>query len=107
MTPRQKEIYDFIVQQICDVHRPPTVREIAAEVGIASPNGVIGHLRALEKKGLIRTTPEKARGIAVVAQDKLDLLRKQIVESAIVLVQSPGTEAYDKLEKFVKEYQQI
>lgn len=45
----------------------PTIREIAAAMGIASPNGVVGHLRALEKKGLIKRTAKVTRGIEVVA----------------------------------------
>ena len=45
----------------------PTVREIAAAFQIASPNGVVCHLKALERKGLIRRTPGKARNIEVIA----------------------------------------
>lgn len=44
----------------------PTVRELMAVSGIASPNGVACHLRALEKKGYVRRTPNKARGIEVL-----------------------------------------
>jgi repressor LexA len=43
------------------------VREIAAEFGIRSPNGVVAHLRALEKKGFIKRRPGITRGIEVVA----------------------------------------
>ena len=44
----------------------PTVREIAAAFQIASPNGVVCHLKALERKGLIRRTPRSSRGIEVL-----------------------------------------
>jgi repressor LexA len=45
----------------------PTVREIAAAFKFASPNGVVCHLKALERKGLIRRTPNSSRGIEVIA----------------------------------------
>ena len=39
------------------------MREIADQFGIASPNGVVCHLKALEKKGLIIRSPNKSRAI--------------------------------------------
>ena len=41
----------------------PTVREIGDEFGIKSPNGVMCHLKALEKKGLITREPNLSRAI--------------------------------------------
>ena len=63
LTKRQKEIYDFVRDKI--VHRGygPTVREIGESFGISSPNGVMCHLKAIEKKGLIRRSPNKSRAI--------------------------------------------
>jgi repressor LexA len=43
----------------------PTVREIARAMSIKSPNGVIVHLEALEKKGWITRRPNSTRGIEV------------------------------------------
>jgi len=61
LTPRQAEAVAFIK---ANSHLyGPTVREIAAAMGIASVNGVQGHLAALEKKGVVRRTPGVARGI--------------------------------------------
>ena len=45
----------------------PTVREIAEHMDIRSPNGVVGHLRALVRKGLIRRNANKARAIELTA----------------------------------------
>jgi repressor LexA len=44
----------------------PTVRELCAAANIVSPNGVVCHLKALERKGYIRRTPNKARALEVV-----------------------------------------
>ena len=46
----------------------PTVREIGNEFGIRSPNGVMCHLKALEKKGLIIREPNMARAIQLANQ---------------------------------------
>ncbi len=40
---------------------PPTVRELMAENGIASPNGIAGHLNCLRRDGMIRSEPHQAR----------------------------------------------
>jgi repressor LexA len=46
--------------------RPPTLREIGLELGIASTNGVRDHLQALIEKGYIRRDERSARGIQVL-----------------------------------------
>lgn len=64
LTARQKQAYDFICRN-AGLYGP-TIREIAEHMSITSPAGVVGHLRALERKGLIRRLPGAARGIEVV-----------------------------------------
>ena len=66
LTDRQREIYDFIQEKIENRGYGPTVREIGQEFEIKSPNGVMCHLKALEKKGLIRKEPGAARAIQLV-----------------------------------------
>jgi repressor LexA len=66
LTERQREIYDFIEQKIDERGYGPTVREIGVNFDIKSPNGVMCHLKALEKKGLIRKEPGAARAIQLV-----------------------------------------
>jgi repressor LexA len=61
LTPRQAEAVAYIR---ANSHLyGPTIREIAAAMGISSVNGVQGHLDALEKKGVLRRKPGIARGI--------------------------------------------
>ncbi len=66
LTDRQKEIYDFIQEKIDSRGFGPTVREIGEAFDIRSPNGVMCHLKALEKKGLIKRTGFRARAIQLV-----------------------------------------
>jgi repressor LexA len=63
LTARQQQAYDFIKSHM-ELYSP-TVREIARAMSIKSPNGVVVHLEALEKKGWIRRRPNASRGIEV------------------------------------------
>lgn len=63
LTDRQRAVYEFLRDKIVNRGYGPTVREIGEQFHINSPNGVMCHLRALEKKGLIRRTPNKSRAI--------------------------------------------
>src|SRR6266852_1128574 len=66
LTERQKEIYEFIQEKIESRGYGPTVREIGEAFGIKSPNGVMCHLKALEKKGLIKRETFSARAIQLI-----------------------------------------
>src|SRR5438132_13159420 len=66
LTERQREIYDFIREEIESRGYGPTVREIGEGFGIKSPNGVMCHLKALEKKGLIKREGFQARAIQLM-----------------------------------------
>jgi repressor LexA len=66
LTDRQREIYEFIRDKIESRGYGPTVREIGLGFDIKSPNGVMCHLKALEKKGLIIREGFSARAIQLV-----------------------------------------
>jgi repressor LexA len=66
LTERQMQIYEFIRSKIESRGYGPTVREIGTAFDIKSPNGVMCHLKALEKKGLILREGFSARAIQLV-----------------------------------------
>jgi repressor LexA len=66
LTERQREIYEFIRDKIENRGYGPTVREIGNAFHIMSPNGVMCHLNALVKKGLILRQGRSARAIQLV-----------------------------------------
>ena len=66
LTERQRNVYEFIRDKIETRGYGPTVREIGEAFDIASPNGVMCHLHALVKKGLITRDPRHARAIQLV-----------------------------------------
>ncbi|GAB4253511.1 MAG: transcriptional repressor LexA [Thermoleophilia bacterium] len=66
LTERQKQILSAIRQAVRRQGYPPTVREIAAEVGLASPASVHSQLAALEAKGYLRRGSAKRRALELV-----------------------------------------
>lgn len=65
LTPRQRQVLDFIEQQTRDRGYPPSVREIGEAVGLTSPSTVHSHLLTLERAGYLRRDPSKPRAIEV------------------------------------------
>jgi len=74
LTPRQREILDFIRNRLTEGGAPPTRLEICAAFGFASPNAAEDHLRALAKKGAILMTAGAARGIRLPAPPGLPVI---------------------------------
>lgn len=69
LTPKQKNVLQFIYDQIKKTHAPPTVREIAGHFGFSSTGTVRDYLRALKKKGFIRLAEHKSRGIELIQEN--------------------------------------
>ena len=67
LTKRQKSVYEFIRDKIQNRGYGPTVREIGEKFKISSPNGVMCHLKALEKKGFITRERNMSRAIQLNA----------------------------------------
>lgn len=65
LTARQREVLEFI--RANSAYFSPSIRQIAAGLSIKSPNGVMNHIIALEKKGAIRRRPGEHRNIEVLA----------------------------------------
>ncbi|MCA8986924.1 MAG: transcriptional repressor LexA [Planctomycetaceae bacterium] len=71
LTERQSAIYDFLKEKIVNRGYGPTVREIGNHFGIRSPNGVMCHLKALERKGLITRESHMSRAIQLTDHSQL------------------------------------
>lgn len=68
ITKRQQQIYDFIRSYQTEKGYPPSVREMAAAVGLSSPSTVHAHLSALAAHGLIKRDKTKPRALEVFEQ---------------------------------------
>lgn len=67
-TRRQQQVYAFLAAYIAAHGCPPTLQEIAAHLGITGNLGVLRHLQALERQGLIVRRPGSSRGIVLTAR---------------------------------------
>ncbi len=70
LTTKQDNILNFIKDNIRETGFPPTVREIGDEFSI-TVKGAYDHVKAIEKKGYIRTEKNKSRAIIVLDQSDI------------------------------------
>ena len=83
ITSKQKEILEFMKNEILSKGYPPAVREICDAVHLKSTSSVHSHLETLEKNGYIRRDPAKPRAIEIV-DDNFNMTRREIVNVPIV-----------------------
>lgn len=67
LTKRQIEVVQFIQEYISDNTYPPTIREIAARFQI-SVKAAFDHIKALDKKGVIKSSSNRSRSLEIVDQ---------------------------------------
>lgn len=65
LTPKQQQIYDYILAFTGEHGYPPSVREIAQAVELKSPSTVHFHLKGLREAGLISQAEGKTRAITI------------------------------------------
>ncbi|EHJ00011.1 SOS-response transcriptional repressor, LexA [Clostridium sp. DL-VIII] len=62
---KQSEIYEFLKTYTESKGYPPSVREICEAVSLRSTSTVHGHLKRLERKGMIKRDPSKPRALEI------------------------------------------
>jgi len=65
LTEKQEQVLQFIVDVVREKGFPPTIREIGDQFGITA-KGAYDHLKAIEKKGFIRTSKNQSRAIELL-----------------------------------------
>ena len=83
ISAKQKEILEYIKDEILKRGYPPAVREICDAVNLKSTSSVHSHLETLEKNGYIRRDPTKPRAIEI-CDDSFQLVRKEMVNIPVV-----------------------
>lgn len=78
---KQSQIYSFLLEFTRAKGYPPSVREICQAVSLKSTSTVHGHLKRLEKKGLIYRDPTKPRALEIVELSKED---KELIDIPII-----------------------
>lgn len=71
LTPKQQEIYDYIVQFTQDTGYPPSVREIGQAVGLKSPSTVHFHIKGLENAGVLTKAAGKTRAMTLTEESEV------------------------------------
>ena len=94
LTPRQRQILDWI-RSFCESRgMPPTRAEIAAGLGFSSPSSAEDHLQALAKKGALEIVAGAARGLrlkdlpGVPVQGTLPLVGRVAAGSPILALEN-------------------
>ena len=83
ISSKQREILEYIKQEILNKGYPPAVREICKAVHLKSTSSVHSHLETLEKNGYIRRDPTKPRAIEII-DDNFNLTRREVVNVPII-----------------------
>jgi repressor LexA len=73
LTKRQQQVLSFLRDFIEKHKYPPTIREIAGNFEI-SVKGAYDHIKALEKKNIIKCDINRSRAIEIVDDDKAEEL---------------------------------
>lgn len=85
LTYRQEEILGYLQLYQREHGTWPSFREIEEHFGFRSTNAVMGHLRALERKGYISRVPGQARTFRI----NFDLAEEHQPEEALEVVEIP------------------
>lgn len=83
LTDKQDNVYKFIVNSMKERGMPPTIREIGDEFGITA-KGAYDHLKAIEKKGFIKTTKNQSRAIELTRNDALEAIPEQAMTIPVI-----------------------
>ena len=71
LTKRQEQVLTFL-RSFLEAHKyPPTIREIAQHFEI-SVKGAYDHIKALEKKNIIRCDINRSRAIEIIGDEPAD-----------------------------------
>jgi repressor LexA len=104
LSERQQQIWNYLVDYVDRHGYPPTVREIGAEVGLASPSTVHAHLANLERAGLLRRDPTKPRALELLGRERREALPAEGDGVALPLVGDIAAGSPLLAEENVEEY---
>ncbi|MEX3623572.1 transcriptional repressor LexA [Viridibacillus arvi] len=101
LTPRQREVLDFINKEVQLKGYPPSVREIGKAVGLSSSASVHSQLAKLEEKGFIRKDPIKSRTIEVINNGELNAKTGKGIPIPLVDIFSPGQAVFQSIKEYL------
>src|SRR5947208_10303161 len=78
LTERQRQVLEFIKKTQRLTAQTPSLREIARHFGFGSMTAAADHVRALKRKGMLESSPRRARSLRVVSS--LESFRRLVVD---------------------------
>lgn len=90
LSPKQKETAETIFKLTLEAHYPPTLDEIAANMGITK--GTLQyHISALKKKNIITWNQGSARSIRIIDDNSYDYCKEKFTTDVSHSLPSPAT----------------
>lgn len=87
LTSRQAQVLEFINRYLEEHGYPPTVREVAGNFGFRSPRAAHDHMKALQRKGFLRSAPGKPRTLEVLSPKGIPFLGRIAAGEPILAVE--------------------
>ena len=90
LTEKQEAVLAFITEIIKENGLPPTIRQIGEKFGITA-KGAYDHLKAIEKKGFIKTLKNQSRAIELLRNTPQSSLPARVLSIPLVGMVAAGT----------------
>jgi len=88
LTKRQQQVLSYL-KEFQDIRGcPPTIQEIRDHFSFASPQTVVDHLKALERKERIKIHPRVSRGIEILEGEGIPILGQIAAGSPLLAVEN-------------------
>lgn len=101
LTEKQEAVYNFISEVIKERGFPPTIREVGDQFSITA-KGAYDHLKAIEKKGYIKTSKNQSRAIELLRHTPESTLPTRVMSIPLVGRVAAGQPLF--AEENVEEY---
>ncbi|MET1254285.1 transcriptional repressor LexA [Aliikangiella maris] len=103
LTARQNEVFEILKEYVEDYGIAPTHVELAKLIGVSSSKAAADHLKALEKKNVIKIYPDKPRGIQILTPiDENELPLIGSVAAGLPIEAIENVEAYITIPEVLK-----
>lgn len=102
LTNRQGEVFEILKEYVENYGIAPTHVELAELIGVSSSKAAADHLKALEKKNVIRIYPDKPRGIQILESNDNELPLIGSVAAGLPIEAIENVEAYITIPEVIK-----
>jgi repressor LexA len=102
LTNRQSEVFEVLKQYVQEYGIAPTHVELAELIGVSSSKAAADHLKALEKKNVIKIYADKPRGIQILETNENELPLIGSVAAGLPIEAIENVEAYITIPEVLK-----